>query len=175
MENLKYPIGKYTYPQTYTEAQLRQWINEISQAPESYRKLVNRMSVDDLATPYRPGGWTGRQVIHHVSDSHLQAYARFKLVLTEDSPTIKPYHEDRWATLADTRETPVSISVDLLEALHHRWVKLLRSMTAKDFDKYYIHPEYGKQYALGAVCKLYAWHGKHHLAHLDIIVKSNAK
>ncbi|NND31821.1 MAG: putative metal-dependent hydrolase, partial [Saprospiraceae bacterium] len=127
---------------------------------------------EQLDTTYRPGGWNARQVIHHVPDSHLQAYSRFKLVLTEESPTIKPYHEDRWASLEDTFQTPVEISLNLLEALHYRWVKLLESMAVDDFDLYYIHPEYGKKYALGAVCKLYAWHGKHHLAHLSLIKNS---
>lgn len=169
MEELQYPIGKFEYPQTYTAADIQGWINEIESVPVRYKAMVESLTEEHLNMSYRPGGWTARQVIHHVPDSHLQAYCRFKWVLTEDSPTIKPYHEDLWAQLPDSMVTPVSVSIDLLTAVHTRWVLLMRSMTVEDFNKYYIHPQYGKQYALGAVCKLYAWHGNHHLAHLQII------
>jgi len=166
---LQFPIGKFEYPQTFSPEDVNGWIEDIADVPQLYRQLVDSMSEKELDTPYRPGGWTARQVIHHVPDSHLQAYSRFKWVLTEESPTIKPYHEDLWAELADTQITPVSVSLDMLEAVHHRWVVLMQNMQQADFDRYYIHPEYGKQYALGAVCKLYAWHGQHHLAHLKLI------
>ncbi|MCB0685305.1 MAG: putative metal-dependent hydrolase [Saprospiraceae bacterium] len=169
MEELKYPIGKFNYPETITSDDLKAWIHDIENCPNEYIELVSQFSEDELNTPYRPGGWTARQVIHHVPDSHLQAYCRFKWVLTEDSPTIKPYHEDLWAALPDTQLTPVSVSLDLLRAVHHRWVVLMKNMDLKDFDRFYIHPQYGKKYALGAVCKLYAWHGRHHLAHLRLI------
>lgn len=172
MEALQYPIGKFEYPQLYTKQDIQGWIDDIEACPGHYRNLVESMTDEELDTPYRPGGWTAKQVIHHVPDSHLQAYCRFKWVLTEDSPTIKPYHEDLWANLPDTALTPVSISLDLLQAVHHRWVTLMRNMPLEAFDRFYIHPEYGKQYALGAVCKLYAWHGKHHLAHLKLIKES---
>lgn len=169
MDTLKYPIGKFSYPEQFTEQEINQWIDDIAAAPKAYQELIASFSNDEIETPYRPGGWTARQVIHHVPDSHLQAYCRFKWVLTEENPTIKPYHEDLWANLADTAETPINVSLSLLDALHTRWVILLRSMDIADFDRYYVHPQYGKKYALGAVCKLYAWHGNHHLAHLKLI------
>ncbi|MBK8506778.1 MAG: putative metal-dependent hydrolase [Saprospiraceae bacterium] len=172
MENLQYPIGKYEFPESFTKNDIEGWINDIAQAPELYRKLAERMTEAQMETAYRPGGWTARQVLHHVPDSHIQAYGRFKLVLTEDSPTIKPYHEDLWAQLPDTQLTPISVSLSLLDALHQRWVVLMQNMKPSDFEKIYIHPQYGKKYPLGAVCKLYAWHGRHHLAHLQIILDS---
>ena len=172
MIELQFPIGKFEYPASYSPEEVQGWIEEIAAAPQQYRKVVESMTDSELNLPYRPNGWTARQVIHHVPDSHLQAYCRFKWVLTEDSPTIKPYHEDLWAELADTQLAPVSVSLNLLEAVHYRWVVLLRNMQTADFDRYYIHPQYGKHYALGAVCKLYAWHGRHHLAHLNLVRNS---
>ncbi|MCB0665168.1 MAG: putative metal-dependent hydrolase [Saprospiraceae bacterium] len=169
MENLKYPIGKFEYPKTYSDSDIERWIDEIDRIPDQFRTLVQSLSDEKLNTPYRPDGWTARQVIHHVPDSHFQAYCRFKWVLTEEHPTIKPYHENRWAELPDSKFTPVSVSLDMLSSVHSRWVMLMRNIDREDFDKYYIHPEYNNKYALGAVCKLYAWHGKHHLAHLQII------
>lgn len=170
IDQLRYPIGKFQMPATFSEQDLAQWMNEIKALPGQFSSKALSLSEQQLDTPYRPQGWTGRQVIHHVVDSHLNAYCRFKWVLTEDSPTIKPYFEDRWANLADTQQTPISISLDLLTALHHRWSVLLASLDRSDFDKYYFHPEYGnRRYTLGAVCNLYAWHGKHHSAHLDLL------
>ena len=169
MQDLKYPIGKFNYPKSYSEQELRTWIDEIRNIPSAFAAKARSLSVEELGTPYRDGGWTARQVIHHVPDSHLNAYCRFKLVLTEDSPTIKPYFEDRWAELPDSTDTPIESSLQMLSALHERWSILLRAMNRSDFDKYYVHPEYGQKYTLGAVCKLYSWHGKHHLGHLSLI------
>ncbi len=169
MQNLRYPVGKFEYPSGFSQSDLEGWIQGISTFPMDFSEVALSLTPAQLSSPYRPGGWTGRQVIHHVSDSHLQAYSRFKLVLTEERPTIKPYFEDRWAELADTKDTPIAVSIDLLKALHQRWTILMRSMSRKDFDKSYIHPDYGKEYTLGAVCKLYDWHGRHHLAHLQLL------
>jgi hypothetical protein len=124
------------------------------------------MTEAQLDTPYRDSGWTVRQVLHHVPDSHMNAYIRFKWTLTEDTPTIKPYFEERWANLEDTRVTPVDISMNMLDALHQRWVLLMKAMKDDDFKRIYIHPQYGKQFSLEGVLGLYAWHGKHHLAHI---------
>lgn len=167
IEHLKYPIGKYHRPEVITEEQKQQWIEDIAIAPENLRKAAKGMSDAQFDTPYRDGGWTVRQVLHHVPDSHLNAYTRFKLALTEDTPTIKPYFEDRWAKLEDSRVTPVEVSITILDALHKRWVLLLKSMSPNDFKRTYIHPEHGKEFSLEGILGMYAWHGKHHLAHIQ--------
>jgi hypothetical protein len=166
IEQQKYPIGKYIRPEVITQTDIERWIDEIAVAPRQFRETVHGFTAGQLATPYREGGWTVRQVLHHVPDSHIQAYGRFKLALTEEKPTIKPYREDRWATLPDSELTPVDVSLTLLEALHKRWVTLLRSMGNDDFKRTYFHPEYQKEFALDGILGLYAWHGKHHLAHI---------
>jgi uncharacterized damage-inducible protein DinB len=143
-------------------------IAEIDETPAKLRAAVAGLSASQLDTPYRPEGWSVRQVVHHLPDSHANAYVRFKLALTEDSPTIKPYLEARWAELPDTRETPVEVSLALLEALHRRWVILLRAMTAEDFARPLQHPEKGRL-TLDQMLALYAWHGRHHVAHVTAL------
>ncbi len=140
-------------------------IDQIAAAPLRMREAVSGLTPSQLDTTYRPGGWTLRQVVHHVPDSHLNAYVRFKLALTEDGPTIKPYDEARWAELSDTRDTPLNTSLAMLEALHDRWVRLLRSMAPADFQRQLKHPESGTM-TLDALLSLYAWHGRHHVAHI---------
>ncbi len=167
IEQLKYPIGKYNRPEVITGADINKWIDEIATLPEQLCKTVDGLSEQRLATPYREGGWTVRQVLHHVPDSHLQAYVRFKLALTEEAPTIKPYREDRWAMLPDSEATPVDVSLTILEALHKRWVFLLKSMSMSDFKRTFYHPEHQKEFALDGILGMYAWHGKHHLAHIQ--------
>ncbi len=167
--DLRYPIGKYAPPAEITDAQRAAWIDEVAHAPDALRMAVRGLTAEQLDTPYRPGGWTVRQVVHHLPDSHLNAYTRFKLALTEEEPTIKPYAEDRWAELADTREVPIEVSLTLLEALHERWVALLRAMSAADFRRTYRHPEHGRIYRLDEVLGLYAWHGRHHTAHITTL------
>ncbi len=169
MDALRYPIGKFEFPKNYDRSLVLGWISTIAEFPGHFRNQVNRMSASDLSRPYREGGWNGRQVIHHVPDSHLNAYCRFKLALTEDKPTIKPYFEDRWAKLKDTTETEIDISLKLLESLHTRWNILLENLTDADWQKSYLHPEYGNEWPLYAVAALYAWHGNHHLGHLKLI------
>ena len=164
-EDLRYPIGKFNLQADVTEAQRNRFIDEIAEAPSRLRRAVADLSPEQLETPYRPGGWTVRQVVHHIPDSHLNSYSRFKLALTEDEPTIKPFREDRWAELEDTRRTPVEVSLALLEALHERWVVLLRSLSAADFERTFHHPELGVV-PLSKNVALYAWHGKHHVAHI---------
>lgn len=141
-------------------------IATIAETPGALRSAVAGLARDQLETPYRPGGWTVKQVVHHVPDSHLNAYVRFKLALTEDEPTIKPYNEAAWAELADSRRVPVEVSLELLDALHLRWVTILRSMDAADFRRGLVHPEQKKVLTLEQMLALYAWHGRHHVAHI---------
>lgn len=143
MTDPRYPIGKFHFDGSQTEEHKSKSIDEIAQAPGNLRAAVKGFSQQQLDAPYRDGGWTVRQVVHHVPDSHLNAYTRFKLALTEDAPTIKPYAEDRWAELADTNLTPIEISLALLDALHDRWVRLLRSLQPEDWKRSFRHPELG--------------------------------
>ncbi len=164
--DLRFPVGKFSRPQApLDEAQRRRAIDAIAETPTRLRAAVDGLTEAQLDTPYRPGGWTIRHVVHHLPDSHMNAYVRFKLALTEDEPTIKPYDEARWAELADSRETPIETSLVLLDRLHERWVTLLHSMSAQDFARQLRHPETGIQ-RLDQVLALYEWHGKHHVAHV---------
>jgi uncharacterized damage-inducible protein DinB len=170
MDDLRYPIGKFRYDGAPTEAQRKSLLDDIAAAPTNLRTSVQGLSDRQLDTPYRPEGWTVRQVVHHVPDSHLNSYVRFKLALTENEPTIKPYAEDRWAELADTRATPVEVSLSLLDSLHDRWVRLLRSLTAEDWKRTFRHPDLGPM-SLEKTLALYAWHGRHHVAHITELRK----
>jgi uncharacterized damage-inducible protein DinB len=163
--DLRYPVGRFRRPDSLDESERRRAIDAIAATPAKLRAAVSRLTDAQLDTPYRPDGWTVRQVVHHVADSHMNAYVRFKLALTEDEPTIKPYDEARWAELADTRETPIDSSLALLDHLHDRWVRLLRSMSADDFARRLRHPETGVQ-RLDQVLALYDWHGRHHVGHV---------
>ncbi len=166
LEQLKYPIGHFRKPELIDNKQINEWIKQIADLPERLRLAVAKLSDEQLDTPYRPGGWTLRQVVHHLPDSHLNAYVRFKLAITEENPIIRPYHEDRWAECAEAKHAPVEVSLKLLESLHQRWVIFLQSLTPEDFDKTYIHPEHNKTFVLKEVLGLYAWHGEHHLEHI---------
>jgi uncharacterized damage-inducible protein DinB len=165
MENLQYPIGKFQYVGPITAEQLDIWIAEIAKAPQKLRFAVQGLTESQLDTPYRLGGWTVRQVVHHVADSHMNSYIRFKLALTEDLPTIKPYDEASWAELTDSVNLPVEISLQLLDSLHLRWVDLLKSTSAEAFKRCFIHPESGET-PLARNLGIYAWHGNHHIAHI---------
>jgi len=170
MSDLQYPIGKFKYNGAPTEDEKQSLLDDISQTPAKLRAAVQELSDAQLDTPYRPGGWTVRQVVHHVPDSHLNSYIRFKLALTEDDPTIKPYAEDRWAELADTKATPIEVSLTLLDSLHDRWVRLMRSFTAEEWQRTFRHPALGPM-TLEKTLALYAWHGKHHVAHITELRK----
>ncbi|MFL5489070.1 MAG: YfiT family bacillithiol transferase [Gemmatimonadaceae bacterium] len=168
---LRYPIGKFSFDAPVSEADHPRFIAAIAEAPGALRSSVAGLARDQLETPYRPGGWTVKQVVHHVPDSHLNAYTRFKLALTEDEPTIKTYDEAAWATLADSQRVPIDVSLDLLDALHLRWLALLRSMDSADFRRGLRHPEHGRVLTLEQMLALYAWHGRHHVAHITSLRK----
>jgi uncharacterized damage-inducible protein DinB len=168
--DLRYPIGKFERPEAITESQRRALIDAIAEAPVHLVSAVARLTPSQLDTPYRPGGWTVRQLAHHIPDSHMNAYVRFKLALTESEPTIKPYEEARWAELGDVATTPVETSLALLDNLHKRWVALLRSLTPADWARKFRHPEMGAM-SLDQNLALYAWHGKHHVAHITELRK----
>jgi hypothetical protein len=170
MNDPQFPIGKFHFEGPPSEDQREQLIAEIEQAPAALRSAVKDLSPQQLDTPYREGGWTVRQVAHHVPDSHMNAYVRFKLALTEDEPTIKPYAEDRWAQLADTQSTPVEVSLMLLESLHTRWVRLLCSIEPEKWKRTFRHPELGLV-SLEKNLALYSWHGRHHVAHITELRK----
>jgi hypothetical protein len=165
MDDLRYPIGPFTPDPAPTSDKRRAWIASLSEAPALLRRAVTGLSDAQLDTPYRPGGWTVRQVVHHVPDSHMNAYIRLKLALTEATPTIRPYDEAAWALVADSLRTPVTTSLTLLEALHARWVTVLESMRDDDFARSLIHPERGLL-DLDWLLQQYAWHGVHHAAHI---------
>ncbi len=166
--DLRYPIGEFKFDGPLSDAQRAGCLDAIEQTPSRMRAAVAGLNEDQLNTPYRPEGWTVRQVVHHVPESHLHSYTRFKLALTEDQPTIKPYFEDRWAELGDAREAPIELSLDLLEALHRRWIWFLRSLKPEDFERSFVHPELGVV-TLEKNIALYAWHGQHHVAQITAL------
>jgi uncharacterized damage-inducible protein DinB len=168
MSDLSYPLGRFKMDKEPSAEERGQFIVQIAEAPAKLREAVEGLTAEQLDTEYRPGGWTVRQVVHHVPDSHLNSYVRFKLALTEEEPTIKPYDEDRWARLEDTRLTPLETSLDLLAALHERWVLLLKSLSPEDFQRTFRHPELGTV-SLNRNVGLYAWHGRHHVAHITTL------
>ncbi len=161
----RFPIGKFSFPQTVSAEQREQWIGDIAATPRNLRAAIAGLSPVQLDTPYREGGWTVRQVIHHVPESHMNAYIRFKLALTENDPTVKPYDEAAWAKLPDIADTPLETSLALLEALHDRWVRNLRLIQGDQWQRTFRHPEIGVVKLEGNLA-LYAWHGKHHTAHI---------
>jgi uncharacterized damage-inducible protein DinB len=165
MSDPRYPIGKFTRVSGLSAAERATCIDEVAAAPGQFRRAVTGLTAVQLDTPYRDGGWTVRQVVHHVPDSHMNAYMRFKFGLTEDAPAIKTYEEKDWAKTPEVIATPVEVSLALLDALHLRWVALLRAMTPQQFTRTIKHPEWGTP-SLDAMLALYAWHGRHHTAHI---------
>lgn len=172
-EQLKYPIGKFSFPETINKEDINKWISDIEDLPDQLSRIVIPLNDDQLETYYREGGWTVRQVVHHLVDSHINSYVRFKLTLTEETPTIKPYFEDRWAELPDNTLVPVQISMDLLKSLHTRWVALLKALSREDLQRKFYHPEADRTIRLTQNLALYAWHGKHHLAHVKIAIDAD--
>jgi len=172
LEALRYPIGKFEYGRPFSPETIRENIAAIALLPHSLAELVGTWDNDCLDTPYRPGGWTVRQLVHHLADSHLNAYLRTKLALTEDNPQVKGYNEAAWADLPDSR-LDVAPSLHLLSNLHRRWVALLESMTDDQFRRTYYHPGYQRSYVLADVTGLYAWHGEHHYQHARRLAQRN--
>ena len=165
MTDPRYPIGKWDRRDTLTPGERAAMIAQIGEVPARMRTAIAGLDEAQLDTPYREGGWTVRQVVHHVPDSHLNSYTRFKLALTEEEPTIRPYDEAKWAALSDSRDTPVETSLTMLDALHDRWTILLRAMSDDDFRRTLRHPDIGVM-SLDALLSLYAWHGRHHVGHV---------
>ncbi|HMK03449.1 MAG TPA: putative metal-dependent hydrolase [Ferruginibacter sp.] len=166
MEDPRYPVGKYIV-QPFSEKQLGEWLTDIKFLPQHMENAILNLDEAQLNTPYREGGWTVKQVVHHVADSHMNAYIRFKLGLTEDNPTIKPYDEAAWAEMSDTKNLPINISLTILHALHMRWHEVLKNMSREDLDKTVFHPEQKKVITLWDLLGMYAWHSRHHTAHIS--------
>ena len=169
-EDLKYPIGRVQFMPALTPADRRDLINAIAAVPKDLRQAVAGLTEAQLDTPYRPDGWTIRQVVHHLPDSHMNAFIRLKLALTEEAPTIKPYKEALWANLPDAR-LPIDVSLRLTEALHERWVAIMNTMADNAWSRTFIHPESGRNFTLDEMTQLYAWHGRHHVAHITELRK----
>jgi hypothetical protein len=163
--DLRYPIGQFQWPENVTQHQRTLWISEIEKLPEELQSAVAALQAAQLNTRYRPDGWTVRQVVHHVADSHLNCYQRYRLALTEEAPVIKPYDERAWAELADAKNAPVDVSLLLLRTLHVRWTALLHGLTEDQWTRTFVHPENGSM-RLDSTAGLYAWHGRHHVAHI---------
>lgn len=166
INSLQFPIGKYIKPETITLEILDNYILDIETFPSRLKIEVLNLTDSQLDTAYRPDGWTIRQVINHCSDSHMNSLTRFKLALTEDKPVIKPYFEDRWAELADSKSMPIEPALKILEGIHARWTVLLKSLSSSDLAKTFIHPEHGIEFRLDENIGVYAWHCNHHLAHI---------
>ena len=173
MEDPRYPIGKYE-AQPYSEKQLEEWLNDIKFLPQHLENSILNLDDAHLNTPYRDGGWTVKQLVHHVADSHMNAYIRFKLAITEDNPVIKTYREELWAEMVDTRNLPVNISLTLLHALHSRWYEILKNISVEDYQRTVFHPEHKKEMTLWFLLGMYAWHSRHHVAHVTELRKKQA-
>jgi hypothetical protein len=168
MEHLQYPVGKHQYNAKTAKENKADFLATIASYPSDIARMANELGAIRLDTPYRPGGWTARQVIHHVADSHMHAFLRFKLALTEDKPVIKPYDEGPTAMLSDYSMS-VDYSITILQGVHARWSNLLNHMTDNDFDRIYVHPQYGQEFTLWEALSLYDWHCRHHLGHLALL------
>ena len=170
--DLRYPIGRYE-ARPFSTPQKEEWLNDIKFLPQLLENAVVNLDEAQLKTPYRDGGWTVHQLVHHVADSHMNAYCRFKLGLTEDKPTIRPYNQEAWAQLSDSAKIPINISLTLLYALHTRWYSLLSDLELKDWERTVFHPEHQKELTLWFLLGMYAWHGKHHVAHITSLRERN--
>jgi uncharacterized damage-inducible protein DinB len=171
LEKLRYPIGKFVRPQNVSADEIQNHIQTLEEFPSVIAEEVLSLDDEQLDTPYRDGGWTVRQVVHHLADSHMNAYIRFKLAMTEDTPTIKPYLEQRWAELPEAKAAPVEISLSIIETLHTRWTIFLRSMQQNDFKRKFFHPQSNAEQTLEQTLALYVWHSAHHLAHITSLKK----
>lgn len=164
--DLRYPVGKFAMPAEWNAATIAEWRRELAGLPASLRQAIAGLTDGQLDTPYRDGGWTVRQTVHHIADSHLNAYCRFRLALTEDNPTIKPYLEARWAELPDARSLDPAPSLAILDGIHTRWLALIDALTPADWQRTFVHPEHGRSVSLAQTAALYSWHSRHHVAHI---------
>lgn len=171
LDQLKYPIGKFVKPEVISETQILEWIGTIEGLPEVLNNLTKDLSIEQRNWPYRPEGWTVKQVVHHIADSHMNSLIRFKWTLTEDTPTIKAYHEDRWAKLKDDNDDNLSHTLSLLKGLHAKLGTLLRSLSKDELKREFIHPDHGRHISLEETIGIYAWHSKHHVAHIEQALK----
>ena len=171
LDQLRYPVGKFSDPTSFSPMEIKQWIDTLEQFPANMKKALTGLNDQQLDTPYRDGGWTIRQVVHHTADSHLNCYIRVKLALTEDNPTIKPYLEAKWAEIPEAKTAPVEVSLNILDATHHRMNLMLRNLTVDDLDRTFYHPENKTTRTLKTILALYAWHSRHHLAHITELKK----
>ncbi|MFY0688671.1 MAG: putative metal-dependent hydrolase [Cyclobacteriaceae bacterium] len=172
-EAQRYPIGQFKWPTTFHD--ISRWISTIEEFPFRLIKLVSELSEEELTWSYRKDGWSIRQIIHHCADSHMQSLTRFKWALTEESPTIKAYHESLWAELSDSVTSSIAPSLSILDGLHERWVCLLNSLTSEELDKEFIHPEIKRAIKLKENIALYAWHCNHHFAHIELALEQEGK
>ena len=166
MEDLSYPIGKYI-EQPFSQQQLKEWLLDIEVLPKALEFSITNLDAVQLEEPYRPDGWNSREVVHHVADSHINAFMRFKLALTEENPTIKPYNQQAFTELSDVKNIPINVSLTLLHALHARMLEVLKNIKDDEWNRTVVHPEYGKQMSVWYLLGQYAWHGKHHTAHIN--------
>ena len=171
LTQLQYPIGKFVVPDQITDAHLKEWIGVLEHLPKKLEDMVRSLSEEQLDTPYRPGGWTVRQIVHHISDSHNHSYTRFKWALTEDKPLIKAYFEKEWSKLFDANTAPIQMSLDHLKAVHAKLVYLLKGLSREELKKQFIHPEGNVDTSLEENVGRYAWHGSHHFAHIENLIK----
>ncbi|MDQ6421742.1 bacillithiol transferase BstA [Paenibacillus sp. LHD-117] len=164
--DLRYPIGQFAHAGDIDAEQREAWIRDIAELPALLKEAVKDLSEEQLNTPYRDGGWQVRQVVHHIADSHMNSLIRFKLALTEEHPTIRPYYEERWAELADTTDEPIDSALELIDAMHRKWITLLRAMSEEQFARTFYHPGSGETVRLDTNLGIYSWHGRHHLSHI---------
>lgn len=169
-KNLRYPIGKFKRPESISKGHINGWIGILENFPEKLNNLTYKLNKEQLDTAYRTGGWTIRQVIHHLSDSHFNSYIRFKWALTENEPVIKAYYEDKWAELIDSKTGPVEFSINTLTSLHAKWVYLLKRLSTEELQKIFIHPDENSKVSLKENIGIYAWHCEHHFAHIDSLI-----
>ena len=172
LEKLRYPIGRFKFNSEIGASEIKKWICNIEKHPENLKKAVKGLNEKKLKTPYRDGGWTAKQVVHHLADSHINAYCRVKLALTENTPAINPYEEACWAELEDSK-APIKISLSILSGLHYRWTILLKKLSAEDWERKYFHPESKREVPLKELVALYSWHCRHHTAHITSLRKRN--
>jgi uncharacterized damage-inducible protein DinB len=169
LEKLKFPIGKFEVPKEISATDLECYIKDLGAFPIRLQKEVANLSDEQLDTPYRTEGWTIRQVVNHCADSHMNSFIRFKLALTEDTPTIKPYYEDRWAELSDSKNMPIDPALKMIAGIHDRWTFLIKSLVKEQLQRTFIHPEHGREFRLDEIIAMYAWHSNHHLAHITVL------